>query len=271
MSRQTAYETIQFSDLSFPVIFHLDELKENENFTIHWQNDLEILYIIKGKAEITSDHQREVFTAGQIAVINCTHLHSVRSLGGTCVYYCLIVSRDYLERQGIAVGDMSFQFKLDDDRIEQDFKLICKEMEEMLPYYKIAVKSSILSMASELCRRFCKTDANPFFQDSRLNMVKQAITYIQKYFDQPLTLDSISAATGFSKYYFCRGFKEITGRTVIDYLNLIRCSHAHSLLVSGSCNVSESAEQSGFQNLSYFAKTYRRYFGCNPSCQERRK
>ena len=43
---------------------------------IHWQNDLELLYLVDGDAEITSDHQRCTFSPGQIAIINCTCLHS---------------------------------------------------------------------------------------------------------------------------------------------------------------------------------------------------
>ncbi|MGI5958124.1 MAG: AraC family transcriptional regulator [Massiliimalia sp.] len=271
MNRQTSYENIQFSDAAFPVIFHFDHLKKTEDFMIHWQNDLELLYLAEGSAQISSDHQRQLFTPGQIAVINCTSLHSIQAVDDSCSYYCLIVGQNYLEQQGIPISDVSFQFQLDDPVIRQQFEIICREMNQKLPYYKTAVKSAVLSMGAQLCRHFSQPISGPFPQDRRLSMVKSAVSYIQKYYDQPLSIDSISAAIGFSKYYFCRTFKEITGRTVIDYLNLIRCSHAHSLLISGSCNVSESAEQSGFQNLSYFSKTYRRYFGCNPSEQERER
>lgn len=269
MNRQTSYENIQFSDTSFPIIFHFDHLSHTENFMIHWQNDLELLYLVKGSAQITSDHQRQIFTPGQVAVINCTHLHSIQTLSETCYYYCLIIGRDYLEKQGLPARDMELQFHLEDPHIREQFELICREMKEAGPYHKTAVKSAVLAIAVQLYRNFSQPAFAPLSHDSRLNMVKAAIAHIQKYYDQPLTIDSISTAVGFSKYYFCRGFKEITGRTVIDYLNLIRCDHARSLLASGNCNVSESAEQSGFQNLSYFSKTYRRYFGCSPSQQKR--
>lgn len=265
MNCQTSYENIRFADTDFPIIFHFDQLREKEDFMIHWQNDLELLLVTEGKAQITSDHQRGLFSPGQIALINCTQLHSIQAQGGDCSYYCLIVGREYLESQGLPVGELSLQFQLEDQELQALFRTICREMKEQQPYCKAAVKAAVLSMAVRLCRSFSQPAAKPLPQDKRLSMVKAAVAYIQKNYAKPLTIDQISAAAGFSKYYFCRGFKEITGRTVIDYLNLIRCSHARSLLASGSCNVSESAEQSGFQNLSYFSKTYRRYFGCSPS------
>ena len=55
-----------------------------------------------------------------------------------------------------------------------------------------------------------------------------------------------------------------------NYLNYTRCSYARKLLASGRYNVSESAEHSGFSNLSYFAKTYKKYMGELPSQVERK-
>lgn len=234
---------------------------------IHWQNDLELLYLVDGDAEITSDHQRCTFSPGQIAVINCTCLHSVKAINQSCSYYCLIVGQNYLEQQGIPISELAFSFQIDDPVLREKFQTICTEMSQKLPFYKSEVKSAVLSIAARLSRNYSCPTTEPFSQDRRLAMVKSAISYIQKHYDKPLTIDSISTETGFSKYYFCRSFKEITGRTVIDYLNLTRCSHAQSLLLSGSCNVSECAEQCGFQNLSYFSKTYRRYMGHSPSNQ----
>lgn len=79
---------------------------------IHWQNDLELLYLVDGDAEITSDHQRCTFSPGQIAVINCTCLHSVKAINQSCSYYCLIVGQNYLEQQGIPISELAFSSRL---------------------------------------------------------------------------------------------------------------------------------------------------------------
>lgn len=72
----------------------LSGCKDSSNDTNTVQIDLELLYLVDGDAEITSDHQRCTFSPGQIAVINCTCLHSVKAINQSCSYYCLIVGQN---------------------------------------------------------------------------------------------------------------------------------------------------------------------------------
>lgn len=150
---------------------------------IHWQNDLELLYLVDGDAEITSDHQRCTFSPGQIAVINCTCLHSVKAINQSCSYYCLIVGQNYLEQQGIPISELAFSFQIDDPVLREKFQTICTEMSQKLPFYKSEVKSAVLSIAARLSRNYSCPTTEPFSQDRRLAMVKSAISYIQKHYD----------------------------------------------------------------------------------------
>lgn len=269
VSRETSYETVTFPDSEFPVIFHYDRLGSDIDFMIHWQDSPELLYFAEGEAEVMSDTRKEIFRPGDIGIINCTHLHAVRPLSAECGYYCLIVEREYLERQGLPVGGMQLAMKVRDGRARESFDLLVHEMMTREAFYQTAARAHILSLFSCLCRYFAvEYPPENTAQDRRLAMVKTALRYIQEHFAEELTVEDISAAAGFSKYYFCRGFREVTGRTVVDYLNLIRCRHARRLLSSGKYNVTESAERSGFRNLSYFARTYRRYMGVLPSREE---
>ena len=70
---------------------------------------------------------------------------------------------------------------------------------------------------------------------------------------------------GFSKHYICHSFKEITGYTIIEYLNILRCNNAKNLLLTGQYSISQCAEKSGFHNLSYFTRTYQKYMQELPS------
>ena len=140
---------------------------------------------------------------------------------------------------------------------------------EAAAYFKTAVKAETLSLFTHIYRTASRQDLPEGQQNSRkLDMVRSAISYIRQHFTEDITVDDICRHLGFSKYYFCREFRRITGRTVTDTINLLRCSHAKSLISSGRCNVSESAERSGFRNLSYFSKTYKRYNGILPSDTE---
>ena len=67
-----------------------------------------------------------------------------------------------------------------------------------------------------------------------------------------------------SEVSFRRSFREYTGLSPIDYRNAIRLSNAKSKLQSGAYNVSEAAYESGFSNLSFFIRLYKKKYGHTP-------
>lgn len=67
-----------------------------------------------------------------------------------------------------------------------------------------------------------------------------------------------------SEVNFRRLFREYTGKTPIEYRNDMRLQKARVKLQSGEYNVSEAAECSGFSNLSFFIKLYKKKYGHTP-------
>lgn len=67
-----------------------------------------------------------------------------------------------------------------------------------------------------------------------------------------------------SEANFRRLFREYIGVSPIDYRNDIRLTHAKNKLQSGEYNVSEAAYESGFTNLSFFIRLYKKKYGHTP-------
>ena len=248
------------------VIFRIDD-RGREYVTPHWHNSLEILYFTEGESEVLSDAHRVRCLPGDLAVINCTDIHHIRACTPESAYYCLIVDRAYAESCGIPVGELHFSLCVRGDRqAGQIIECLAEEMDRQQPYYESAARAQILLLLSLLARSHAAA-ADPAAQahDRRVEMVRSGMRYIRDHFSEELSVDAVSRASGFSKFYFCRAFKEITGKTVIAYMNYIRCSHARQLIATGEYNVSESARRCGFSNLSYFTRTYKKYMGALPS------
>lgn len=260
------YESVLFPDPDLPVIFHLDTLCFESKFTIHWQDNLELLYFIEGEAKVQSGALCREFHTGDLAVINNSHLHNIQAVTPVCRYYCLLAEREFCQSLGAATDELCFCLRVHDPVVRQYFDQIVTEMLTKKAYYQAAVRANLGGLFVHLCRNWLEeADFQNATQDKRLYMVKTAIRYIREHMTENLTVESISAAVGFSKYYFCRTFKEMTGQTVINYINAARCGFARWLLLSGRYNVTEAAEQSGFANLSYFTKNYKKYMGQLPS------
>ena len=69
---------------------------------------------------------------------------------------------------------------------------------------------------------------------------------------------------GMSVPGFRRSFKEYTGQSPVEYRNNLRLAYARKLIASGGYSVEEAAQRSGFTNLSFFYRLFRRRFGILP-------
>lgn len=262
------YEQHIYKDPSFPIAIHLDtRFKNIKGFTMHWHEHIEMLYFTEGCATVTTDTTTIEGKKGDIVIINSNHLHTVSANDVGCCYQCLIVDKDFCNSFSVPIDELNFQEVVSDEPIVALFERILLEMRAQEGYYKPAIISLTLELLVALTRGY-STELALIKQkgnSEKRNMVKNAISYIGANYENRLTIDEICATVGFSKYHFCRTFKEITGKTVIEYINILRCNNARKLLLSKKYNVGESARLSGFNNLSYFTKIYKEIIGDYPS------
>lgn len=264
------YESHTGIDADLPIIFHFDYLNSSDKFIMHWHENIELLYFVSGTAQLTCDTDTFRVTKGELAVINPYTLHSIDAVTPRCEYYCLIVDLNFCNQSGLPIGMSRIKSHILEPATGKIFKEIIAEFEAESQYYKTVVKAQIIQLLAYLLRKYSISSENNTKSNIRqLEMVRKAMSYIAMHYDQPLTVEEISRAVGYSKYYFCRFFKEITGRTVVVYINELRCDRARQLICSGECNISESAERCGFHNLSYFTRIYKQLFGILPSYAKR--
>ena len=65
--------------------------------------------------------------------------------------------------------------------------------------------------------------------------------------------------------YFCRFFKSVIGKTPIDYINNYRIEKSVELLVTTNDKILNICYSVGFDNFSYFIKTFKKIKNCTPS------
>ena len=68
-----------------------------------------------------------------------------------------------------------------------------------------------------------------------------------------------------SKYHFLRVFRQVTGRTPLEYRNEIRIRHARELLENSFLSVSEIGETLGYTSPAYFSDAFKRQIGISPA------
>lgn len=96
-------------------------------------------------------------------------------------------------------------------------------------------------------------------------IVMQALQYIDEHYTESISLQQVADWVCVSRNYFSEMFKRVTGQNFIDYLIALRLKRAKELLRNSSLRVYEVAEQSGFNDVKYFSKQFKKTVGMTPA------
>ncbi|MFC4950806.1 helix-turn-helix domain-containing protein [Pseudonocardia sp. GCM10023141] len=95
--------------------------------------------------------------------------------------------------------------------------------------------------------------------------LRRARDLIDRHFAEPLDLDAMAAAAGFSRFHFARGFRAAFGETPGQYLTRRRIERAQDLLRSANLTVTEVCHAVGFSSLGSFSATFSELVGASPT------
>lgn len=88
--------------------------------------------------------------------------------------------------------------------------------------------------------------------------------YILKHFDIPITLCYLSEHFFISQHYLSHKFKEITGFTVSDYIQMTRTKKAQELILTTNLKIIDISEKCGFGSVSQFRRVFNKHSGMSP-------
>lgn len=268
MNHNNIYELHIYEDPSFPFLFHADYmLPYQSDFLSHWHENIEILCVTKGEIIVMSDSNVITASKGDIVFINSNNVHHIHTNEHESEYDCLIIDRKFCSDHGLDIDEIIFESLVSDSHIIHRFRGIKEEFCSKKVHHKIVIKSLVVDLLIQLYRNYRITETALSHRSSteKKTIIKKAIKYIQDNYQSSITVGHIADEVGLSKYYFCRIFKEFTGTTTVNYINILRSEQAKKLLQEGTYRVEEVANLCGFENLSYFTKTYKKYMGVLPS------
>ncbi|WP_339318503.1 AraC family transcriptional regulator [Paenibacillus sp. FSL R10-2734] len=95
-------------------------------------------------------------------------------------------------------------------------------------------------------------------------LVRKVEIYLEDYQGDRLSVAELAASLHMSYGHLSRQYKKLTGLTIVERMNQIRLEKAAELLRLPDALVSESAEQAGFSDLSYFSRAFKKHYGLSP-------
>ena len=89
--------------------------------------------------------------------------------------------------------------------------------------------------------------------------------YIHAHYSENLSLESLAAYHDLSPSYLSHKFKQVTGFSVTDYIQMTRIRNVQSMLINTNIPITEIPEPCGFNSFSQFNRVFRKYIGIAPS------
>lgn len=149
-----------------------------------------------------------------------------------------------------------------------------KNPDDFLPKDKVFSDCFELEVLQDLCQIFQllyshkdelpRTDLPKSELTSQIRL-KIMLEYIEEHFTEKLSIEKIASSANISRSEADRCFQKYCQLPPMKYVIRHRLEHAKLLLHSTSLSVKEIGYQCGFQDTSYFVKSFRRYTDVTPS------
>ena len=103
-------------------------------------------------------------------------------------------------------------------------------------------------------------------------LIEKAIKYVEDNMSRTeLSVEELSRELGMSRVHLYKKLLQITGKTPIEFIRVIRLKRAAQLLRESQLHVSEVAFEVGFNNPKYFSKYFKDEFGVLPSVYQEKE
>lgn len=240
---------------------------ENAETLMCINNNLRLLYFVYSDATIKVNTKEIDIKAGEIAIVPPDSLYRIRAKNEQAMYHSIIIDRNFCESLDFKMNEFNILKPIVDEEVKNHFEQMLLDYKIHKDLYKIKVLSESLLVLKRLYELSAENYENilTVAEINKLNIVKKTIAHIEQNFNKNILIDDLSDITKTEKSYFSRAFKEITGTTPIEYINRYRCKKANAMLEFDDKSVSDVAKLCGFDNSSYFTRTYKKYIGSLPS------
>jgi AraC-like DNA-binding protein/ligand-binding sensor protein len=102
-------------------------------------------------------------------------------------------------------------------------------------------------------------------EHSEPSTITKARQYIETHQADELSLGEVARAVNMSTFYFCKIFKKATRLNFTEYVSRVRIEKARNLLLNPNARISEVAYEVGFQSVTHFNRSFRRFTGQSPT------
>lgn len=270
---------------------------------LHWHDEIELIYIKKGRGVVSVDFTSYEVSAPDIVLILPGQLHEINGTDGSSMEYENIIFHPRL-LEDAGENESFHRFLQPLFSMQLACPTILRPDKEAphaqpSPYPAFTETDSLyaavrarLDENDKICMSFpagypLAIKGNLFllffsvytagggrirsaFPGKNMEKLKSVIKYVELNYASPTSIEQMADLSGFSKSHFMKYFKQAMGMPFTAYLNSYRLTMAARLLLQSDDTVLSIASEVGFDNLSYFNRAFKRQYGMTPSGYRRK-
>ncbi len=260
----------------FPLeLYNVDKMHPKYEMAFHWHTNLEFVRILKGTLSLTLDNRTYLLSEGDAAIINSETLHGATPIN--CMYQCIVFDLSFFKTGNSECDEfieslLSRSIVLRERPTDPQVLFLIGRIFETLTENAVGTLFKTIGYIHELLgeiqqkEEFIAHLPPSSLQDKKkIFMLKTALNFIREHYAEDITLEDIAQNAGLSSKYFCRFFKDMTATTPINYLIAYRIERAARRLLNSDDSITQIAYNCGFNDVSYFIKTFKQIHGISPT------
>lgn len=248
---------------------------------LHWHDDAELIVVKKGAGSVTVDFTNYTVSAGELILVLPGHLHAISEIPGkTMEYENILFSPSLLSGKSGDLCSRDFVEPFFSGQMELETLLLCPSLswypevwnliteidrlcDSRPTGYQLAVKSALFRFVFLFLPHTQKNSGTAKAPKS-LEKLKTIVQYVEANYAEPITVEEMADLSGYSKSHFMKFFRSCMGKAFVVWLNDYRLTMAARMLKISDSSILEISESSGFRNLSYFNRMFRRKYHKTP-------
>lgn len=259
---------------------------ENEWHVVpHWHEEMEWIYFQKGDFPVWINTKEYQVHAPAFMCIHPEELHALilekDGIESAVVFPVDILCFERYDAAEAKVLGPLAEGKLrmpvlcqSGDAAFEELSACYKEIEQMLRQMKeqknmfyLNIKAKMLELIAvaykhDLLTRQVREGRE---EAGTVENLKKVLQYIGEHYSSPIRLSELAELVNMNEQYFCRYFKKNIGKTITEYINVIRVEKAATALAETENKIIDIAAACGFDNTGYFIRRFKKEKGMTPS------
>lgn len=257
--------------------YHIENAGRSFQIPVHWHDEFEIIYVRSGFLTVSISGESYIGKTGDAFVVSPGNLHLMGSQTGTVDYYTFLFPLKYISFRTDDMLDEKLLEPLNSGhlmicpRVKDTAKELCEQLIEIYEAKKdeseskittqVRTKIILLQFILEMWKKGFVIENDT---SGRNTIEKEMVSYIQQNFTGKISLREFGEQFHLSEKYISRYFKEHFHITLSQYVTYLRLEHAKQLLQDTDIPVTDVAMQSGYQNVSYFIRSFQKAYAVSP-------